>query len=290
MEAIMATARQMTARSSLKINKIAVLIDFSKNANTALQYVTVFAREYGASIVLAHAYVLPTSAYAAPKVGLVYQAFEDFRGSLEHRLLDKTEATYLRGLRCSVLLHEGAPVELFEYLNDVDLIVVGTSGETGLAKAALGSTAETVFRSSAAPVLTVGPGCHFTRTRKIAAGSVLYATDLSDGAAIAAPYALSIAQKHDAELMLLHVVEDKEVVFSFERTMASAGPLERLHSLLPADAELRHAPQYIVGFGAPDAVILEEAKKHNVELIVLDARREGSFTSAVYRFGGGTAY
>ena len=120
--------------------------------------------------------------------------------------------------------------------------------------------------------------------------TVLYATDLSDGAAMAVPYALSIAQRHDAELVLLHVVKDKDVKFSFERAMARAEPLEKLHKLVPDDVELKHRPRYIVGFGEPNVVIVEEAKRNNAELIVIGARGAGSFGSAACRFGGGTAY
>ena len=56
---------------------------------------------------------------------------------------------------------------------------------------------------------------------------------------------------------------------------------------MPKNVGLEHRPQYAVGFGAPDAVILEEAKKHNAELIVLGARGDGSLAG---RFGSGTAY
>jgi nucleotide-binding universal stress UspA family protein len=283
----MATSCQITTPTDVKIKKIAMLTDFSENAGVALHYAATMAREYGAMLVLAHAYLPPGYAYAAPEVAMVYQAFEDFRKSLENRLLDQTEAAYLRDIKCSVVLHEGTPIELLEDLEDIDLIVVGTFGGTGLEKAVLGSTAEMVFRTATVPVLTVGPHCHSSNAGKSTPGTVLYATDFSDGAALAVPYALSVAQKHDAELMLLHVVEDKDVEFSFERSMASAEPREKLHSLMPDDIELKHKPRYAVGFGEPDVVILEEANKHNAELIVLSARGAGSLAC---HFAEGTAY
>ena len=113
------------------IKKIAVLTDFSANAHVALGYAATFARENGASLVLAHAYLPPSCAYATPEIALVYQAFAEFRKSLENRLLHQTEAVYLRDIRCTVLLREGVPGDLLEDLRNVDLIVVGTSGEMG---------------------------------------------------------------------------------------------------------------------------------------------------------------
>jgi nucleotide-binding universal stress UspA family protein len=286
----MATVHQPARCTDLKIKSIAVLTDFSQNADTALQYAAVFARVHGATLVLAHAYLPPTCAYAAPEAALVYQAFDARREDLENRLLEETEAVYLRDIKCTALVRMGGPRDLLEDLQDVDLIVVGTSGETGVAKAALGSTAEAIFRASAIPVLTVGPRCRCSDTGETALSTVLYPTDLSAGAAIALPYAVSIANEHNAELVLIHVIEDKNVAFSFERAMSSAEPLERLRRLIPDDADLKHKPKCLIGFGTPAGAILKEAMKHHAQLIVMGARGAGTLASIVCRFGGGTAY
>lgn len=286
----MATVHQPARRTDLKIKNIAVITDFSRNADTALRYAAVFARLHGANLVLGHAYLPPSCAYSAPEAALVYQAFDARREDLENRLLKKTEAVYLRDIKCTALVRMGGPRDLLEDLKGVDLIVVGTSGETGVEKAALGSTAETIFRFSRIPVLTVGPRCRFSDAGKTALSTVLYPTDLSAGAAIALPYALSIASEHNAELVLLHVVEDKGVAFSFKRTMASAEPLEKLRKLMPDDAELKYKPKCLIGFGSPAGVILEEAMKNHAQLIVMGARGAGTFASIVSHFGGRTAY
>jgi hypothetical protein len=41
--------------------------------------------------------------------------------------------------------------------NQIDLLVLGTHGRTGLSELLLGSVAEKIFRHSPIPVLTVGP-------------------------------------------------------------------------------------------------------------------------------------
>jgi len=285
-----ATTHQTSPYIQLKIKKVAVLTDFSQNAETALRFAAAFARGYKAEIVLAHAYIPPSCAYAAPEVRLVHQTLDASRQRLGDRLLTQTEATYLRDIKCTAVLHEGTPKELLDELRGVDLIVVGTSGATGFEKAALGSTAETIFRSSAAPVLTVGPHCRCSGGESIALNTILYATDFSPGSALALPYALSIAREHNSKLVLLHVAHDKDVPFSFERTMASAEPLEKLRKLVPGGIDLKHQPTYVVGFGTPEATIIEEAKKDQADLIVAGARGAGTLRSAISHLGGGTAY
>ena len=73
----------------------------------------------------------------------------------------------------------------------------------------MGSTAETIFRSSTVPVLTVGPNCRCHRSEAIVLNTILYATDFSPVSDLALPYAFSIAKEHHAHLVLLHVAKGK---------------------------------------------------------------------------------
>ena len=293
----MATLNQIAPLTRLKIEKIAVLTDFSKNADTALQFAAALARGYNASLVLAHAYIPPYAAFAAPEANLVYQTFHDLTEELNERLAIQTEADSLRNIKVSTVLQEGSATELLAALRDIDLVVVGTSGQTGLEKAALGSTAEAIFRSSPVPVLTVGPRCRCTSPETVLK-TILYATDFSPGAKLSLPYASSIANEHGAKLILLHVSNDKEAEFSFERTIASIKPLEKLNELIGKEldkfiaesADANFTVMCKVGFGKPETVIVEEAMKAKADLVVIGARGAGAFASVLSHFGGGTAY
>ena len=63
--------------------------------------------ENKASLVLAHAYVPPYYAFAAPEANLVYRAFHDLSEDLSARLKAKASAACLQDLRCTTLLREG---------------------------------------------------------------------------------------------------------------------------------------------------------------------------------------
>lgn len=281
----MATVSRIASQPQIRINKIGVLTDFSRGSTRALRYAAALARAYNAGITLAHAYIPPYFAYATPDVSLTYQAMEDLRKGLEKDLMDQAKSAFLHDIKCSTLLSVGGPKDVLENLRGADLIVVGTKGDSGLEKIALGSTAETIFRSSTVPVLTVGPLCHSTDESLFSIKTVLYATDFSSGAEIALPYGASLARTFDADFIMLHVKDDNEVPFSFERAMASQEPLEKLRKLAP-----NGQTTCIVGFGAAGAAILEEAKVRKADLIVMGARGIGKFASVVSHFGGGTAY
>lgn len=281
----MATSSQVSAQPQIRIGNIGVLTDFSEAAKSALRYAAAFARAYGSGITLAHAYIPPSFAYAAPEVSLVYEAMDDLQQSLEKELVDQAKSECLSGIQCKTVLRMGGPKDLLENLSGMDLIVVGTKGESGIEKFALGSTAEAIFRSCAAPVLTVGPHCRPTAGPESFVKTILYATDFSYGAEVALPYALSFARKFGAELVLLYAADDEDVSFSFERAMASERPLEKLRELAPG-VEGDH----VVGFGPAAAVILDEAASRKADFIVLGARGRGRLSTVLSHFGGGTAY
>lgn len=285
----MASVHEVVSRSRPQVNKIAVLTDFSHNADTALRFAATFGRRYKSEIVIAHAYLPPACAYAAPEISLLYRTLDGCRERMVHRLDTMLEAPYLDGIRCSALLLQGSPDELLEELQDADLIVAGTSGATGPSKTASGSTTGTIFRSSGVPVITVGSKCCYAaETTRF--NTILYATDFSAASQIALPYAVSIANEHGAQLVLLHVAQNKGVPFYFDRALAKAEPLEKLRQLARVGIDLKRQPQYVVSWGVAAAAIIAEAKRVKADLIVVGARRAGALVSVISHFNAGTAY
>lgn len=121
--------------------------------------------------------------------------------------------------------------------HDIDLIVVGTHGRTGARKLVMGSIAEKIFRQAFCPVLTVGP--NVVRQQKSVAefNQILLATDFGGESVAAAPYAISLAQEHQACLSLLHVLERPDVG-TVDLESNSDFLVRRLQELVPKDAEL----------------------------------------------------
>jgi nucleotide-binding universal stress UspA family protein len=161
----------------------------------------------------------------------------------------------------------------------VDLLVVGTTGRTGLGKALLGSVAEEAIRESACPVLTVGP-----RTSDEAATDfekILYASDFSEESLLAASYAFSCAEKFRARLTLLHVIPAVPESPYLDAQLARV----RLSEIVPLHERLDAAPDVVVEMGSPANMILKVAANLKADLVVIGARGAGAVARLASHFG-----
>ena len=174
---------------------------------------------------------------------------------------------------------------------DADLLVVGTHGRTGAMKLLLGSVAEEIFRRSRVPVLTIGPS-----VQKGAHGGgqfhrVMLATDFTPEATGAAPYAISMAQEHQARLLLLNVMRNPDPKAADRKTQDSvANVMHQLYEMVPEAAELWCRPEATVRFGNPADCILEAATEHEADLIVLGVRDAAGHLGAATHLERTTAH
>ncbi|SDP51307.1 universal stress protein [Desulforhopalus singaporensis] len=127
---------------------------------------------------------------------------------------------------------------------------------------------------------------------------ILYATDLSQSAALALRYAMLLGEKFDAKVTLLHVVEtvSHEARLAFyeacidgdtqkqmsktKKTEATAAMEQRLESYcreeLPDDAEACFSKVKIdICQGYPEEQILSKADKYDVDVIVMGTHEKG---------------
>jgi nucleotide-binding universal stress UspA family protein len=156
---------------------------------------------------------------------------------------------------------------------EVDLIVLGTHGRTGLKKLMFGSTAEEVFRRTTVPVLTVGPAVRRPAHNEEQFQCVLFATDFNSVSSVAATYAMSLAQENESRLVLLHVLPAPKLGKSNRSVdLSVAEALHRVQDVLPRDAELWCRPELVVEHGKPGAQILATAERRGADLIVLGVR------------------
>lgn len=262
-------AVQATTRVALK--NILFTTDFSPASEAALPYAIGLAKLYGGKVHGLHVRFPATYPIVGPE-GLpqVIEAAEE-QAQFEAQQLQEM----LAGVPHEVTVMEGEfwPA-IQETVNQekTDLIVMGTHGRTGFSRALLGSAAEEIFRRASCPVLTVGPFVSKNTERRLAMKEILFATHFSPESLAALPYAVSLAQEHQSNLTLLHVVGKPSAGDLVYEDQYADSTLRRLRALVPAGADLWCEPKCRVERGVEAEKILEVAVAFGADLIVLGVR------------------
>ena len=281
---------EVTAPTRIAIQNIVVATDFSACADAAVEYASGLARRYSSMLYTVN--VLPHT----PFVESSDADPEKIKRTSEKKMADMSGSQAFQGVKHTEMIREGEVAGVLSELvrkHQIDLIVLGTEGRTGLRKFLLGSVAEEVYRTAECPVLTVGP--HTTRGVDGNLRHILFATDFGPESEHGLPYAISLAEEHGARLTLLHVAGVPGAVFAEAETGATpvippyeavASGEKQLHELIAKGPPLWRAPEYLVQFGPPAETIVRITGK-DVDLIVLGVKRPAALTK---HLGSGVAY
>ncbi|MGA3211202.1 MAG: universal stress protein, partial [Terriglobales bacterium] len=101
---------------------------------------------------------------------------------------------------------------------------------------------------------------------------VLYATGFSAQSLYAGKFALAIAERNQAQLAMLHVVNEAPDDMAQREGLQHENE-ERLRQLVPLAASLPRAPELRVAFGPAAEAILSTAEVWKPDVIVLGLRR-----------------
>jgi nucleotide-binding universal stress UspA family protein len=279
------------------IKNLLFATDFSEASEAALPFVAAIGQSYGSTVHLVH--VLPPVTFLRPGVPdstVIGSTYEDAHSSTREKL--KRLTTRLKGLSLQVhLRHGGTCEELAQVVGEenIDLLIAGTHGRTGLGKLVMGSVAEEILRRATCPVLTVGPGVvgsmaamarqqHDTALGRVAIRNILFATDFKQESVEAVSHAISLARQFHAHLSLLHVIEEYG-----DHLTDKPGPIEaalqKLQTLIPDDADLPYRPEFLAQFGVGAESILQTASESGADLVILGVRPINGRIGLTTRFG-----
>ena len=135
----------------MKANRILCPVDFSESSDAALDLASKLARENGAKLFIVHVEENPAVVHPGLFGGLPPATWKE-KHKLSKTLPSATEVRFEHDLLV------GDPAEeivAFAKRKDVDLIVMGSHGLTGIIRILMGSVAEGVVRRSPVPVLTL---------------------------------------------------------------------------------------------------------------------------------------
>lgn len=257
------------------IKSILFPTDFSDYSNRAFGYAASLAEAFGARLIMMHIEEFLESDPANPEHS--FAALEQFKGEIE------TEKIVLRG---------HAP---YKHILDLsrdkkcDLIVMATHGRNVLSQFFLGgSVAEDVARFSTIPVFVVkvdpaeAPEKYTRRLNEI-----LFPTDLSLVSSRAFPWAVQFAERFNAKLLALHVIDDESSDFykskGISRDDADFKP--RVETLLRDYIAALPGAQSVTSFhiaeGRAESEIERFAEQQGADLIVLASHGQSGLQEEV---------
>lgn len=252
-------------------SNVLLATDLSPLSEAALLWARAIARRYGSELYVTHVISPAETALVPPEYWGSSQQMIEGAALREMKALD----TNLQGVHHKMLLEHGgvwqsisADIRKF----GIDLVVMATHGREGVSRFMMGSLAEEVFRQVTCPVLTVGPNV----TAQVIGGpefrQIVFATNFGPESLAAARYVVALAEDFETGLTLLNVMDEEDFDLPTDPQAILNVRMNRLHKLIPADAELKHEPQYVVEFGKSGEQILKVAEERHADLIVIGAK------------------
>jgi nucleotide-binding universal stress UspA family protein len=277
----------------LRIERILCPVDFSEYSARAFDSAQSLARYYRARLFLQHVvdFTLPSYAYYADAV-YITELFETLRDGARKRLRDFANSHTRTGMRPECFVYEGSVTDSilsFAAAQKVDLIVMGAHGRKGVDRATLGSAAEKVLRKARCPVLVsrkpAGAAAPDEAQGSIRLHQVIYCTDFSDPARRAWEYALSVAAEYDAEITLLHVLEDVQSLANINEAVVTA--TRKINKMIPQEGMKAARIKTAVRIGRAYEQIVQYASEIQADLLIMAVRGRNALDLAVF---GSTTY
>ena len=251
----------------------------------ALSFALAQAKEFGANLILFHAY--DTMVVAASETSGVryYDYAAAARVEIEH-LQPLAERIRAQGVCCEIVVRHGQAADQILALireRQVDRVVMGTHAPGPIGKLLVGSVAEAVLRTAKIPVCIVGPDVVDGAYRDYATRTVLCAVSMNENSEMVVRFAAEVADRHGARLVLQHVIKPQERAEFLAGRMIEDVEHE-LYSMVPEKLESKLSFETLVVSGDPTEELLYQSHEQQADLIVLGAHGASAF-AAIARSG-----
>jgi nucleotide-binding universal stress UspA family protein len=279
----------------LEIKLILCPIDFSAISVRAYRHALSMAEHYQAKLMVLHVveeWRHPSGDFAGSAADL-NEFYRELQETGRWRLQEFVKNHTHEEIQPELVVRKGTAPDLIlssAQARNIDVIVMGTHGHRGLDRLLLGSTTDRVMRTASCPVIVVPPldsmaagdDLHDVRRLK----RVLFCADFSENSAWVLDYAISVAAEYDAELTLLHVLEQSSNWDNIEDATTRA--IKQLDKLLPPKAKrMTGKIKTAVRVGKPYRELIQYALEERPDLVVMGVRGRGALDLAVF---GSTTY
>lgn len=242
--------------------------DFSDASLRALNQARKLAHYHGAQLHVLHVEILLEARYPALAVAAVSSQRERSEQQLRELLAKTGDDEVIQ----VTVKHPRAAVAIAEYAedNNIDLIVVGSHGYSGIDRLLMGSEARRLIRHATVPVLVVKSHDTAKEHTEVPFRHLLAPVDFSEASLAALRKADGLASRYASKLTVVHsldVVAPNHYAYASTNTQL---PLARqaLDEFV-ADAGLTSDPDQIISSASAAMSILETAESQGSDLIVI---------------------
>jgi nucleotide-binding universal stress UspA family protein len=280
----------------LEIKLILCPVDFSEFSIRAYHYALSLAEHYGAKLVTQH--IVELSRYPYAEYVATQGDYQEFSRALreggEERLQEFMKKHTHDEVQPELAVHEGVAADSilsFAQARNADLIVMGTHGRRGFDRLVLGSVTDRVMRTAPCPVLAISKLPHDSsatgeeRRRVHHLSRILFCTDFSEASGRALNYAISATAEYNAELTLLHVLEEIPSPAKTEEAIATA--TQQLDKLIPQEGRKTFKIKTAVRIGKPYMQIIQFVVEAQIDMVTMGVSGRGALDRAVF---GSTTY
>lgn len=195
------------------MKSILVPTDFSKNSNAAIDYACELAKSLGAQILIVNIFTP-----AVTQRDMTSSIIEEETIAAQKNSEEKLEAIgeQIKNQYASISYETqfvvGGLVDAIDIIvagNDIDLVIMGTRGASGLERILFGSNTTRIIEKVKCPVLAVPINCPFQVPKRI-----VCATDFNNEELKHIKKLISIAKVFNAEVMMTHITIDDSALES----------------------------------------------------------------------------
>lgn len=185
------------------MKRILVPTDFSEHAEDALKAAAQIAQKNNAEIILLHMLELPHQSNDAIMGGISIPESMLFMKKANEMLDETASKNYLEGIPVTEVVKMDKPIHGITQISkdyDVDLIIMGSHGSSGVEELLIGSNTEKVVRNSEIPVLVIKKNIP-----NFNASNIVFASDFSEEAKKPFEKLLNFTKLFDAKLHLVTI-------------------------------------------------------------------------------------
>lgn len=304
----------------LEIKLILCPVDFSEFSVRAYHHALSLAEHYRAQMIVQN--IVELSRYPYADYVASQGDYAEFCRALHEggkaKLREFVEKHTHDETQLELVVNEGAAADSILSLaqaRKVDLLVMGTHGRRGFDRLVLGSVTDRVMRTARCPVLAISKAPHDSmahdskvhgsahdsvphesmahepgakgeeRSHVHHLSRILFCTDFSRNAERALNYAISVTTEYDAELTLLHVLEEVPTPAKAKEAIATAA--EQLDRLIVSKERENLKVEAVVRIGKPYQEIIQLAVEARIDTVIMGVSGRGALDRAVF---GSTTY